>query len=140
MLPLPAAIVAVLQPFACLFTHPTWRHAQVLLVGTLLAQGPRTVTAALRAMGLSGERRFERYHRVFNRARWSGLRGGQILLGLLVWLVPQGWPLVVAICLALVRRQIWAENNYANSTSEQEPVLISPQHLERLLNQVAATA
>jgi len=27
------------QPFACLFTRPTWKHAQVLLIGTLLAQG-----------------------------------------------------------------------------------------------------
>jgi hypothetical protein len=43
-------------------------------------------------------------------------------------------------CLALVRRQIWAEDNYANSTPEQELVLISPQRLERLLDQVAATA
>jgi hypothetical protein len=67
MSPLPASIVAVLQPFACLFTNPTWVHVQVLLAGTLLAQGPRTVTAALRVMGLSGERRFERYHRVLNR-------------------------------------------------------------------------
>jgi hypothetical protein len=104
MPPLPTAIVAVLQPFACLFTDPTWRHAQVLLVGTLLAQGPRTVTAALRVMGLSWERRFERYHRVLNRARWSGLRGGQILLGLLVRLLPPGWPLVVAIDETLERR------------------------------------
>jgi hypothetical protein len=47
MTPLPASIVAVLQPVACLFTNPTWVHAQVLLAGTLLAQGPRTVTAAL---------------------------------------------------------------------------------------------
>ena len=51
MSPLPASIVAVLQPFACLFTHPTWVHVQVLLAGTLLAQGPRTVTAALLLVG-----------------------------------------------------------------------------------------
>jgi hypothetical protein len=67
MSPLPVAIVSVLQPFACLFTQPTWRQAQVLLVGMLLAQGPRTVTAALRVMGLGAERRFERYHRVLKR-------------------------------------------------------------------------
>jgi hypothetical protein len=55
MPPLPDSIVAVLLPFASLFTAPTWGHVQVLLAGTLLAQGPRTVTAALRAMGLAGE-------------------------------------------------------------------------------------
>ncbi|BCU05891.1 transposase [Allochromatium tepidum] len=43
MSPLPASIVAVLQPFACLFTNPTWVHVQVLPAGTLLAPGPRTV-------------------------------------------------------------------------------------------------
>jgi hypothetical protein len=105
MLPLPTAIVAILLPFAPLFTAPTWAHAQVLLVGTLLAQGPRTVTAALRAMGLGQERRFERYHRVLNRARWSGLRGAQILLGLLIVLLPLAWPLVIAVDETLERRK-----------------------------------
>lgn len=105
MSPLPVAIIPVLLPFAPLFTRPTWKHAQVLLLGTLLTQGPRTVAAALRVMGLSGERRFERYHRVLNRARWSGLRGSQILLGLLVRIVPPGWPLVVAVDETLERRK-----------------------------------
>jgi hypothetical protein len=105
MLPLPTAIVTILLPFASLFTAPTWAHAQVLLVGTLLAQGPRTVTAALRAMGLGQEPRFERYHRVLNRARWSGLRGAQILLGLLILLVPPTQPLVFAVDETLERRK-----------------------------------
>ena len=88
-----------------LFTAPTWTHAQVLLVGTLLAQGPRTVTAALPAMGLGQERRFERYHRVLNCARWSGLRGTKILRGLLVLLLPLAWPLVIAVGETLERRK-----------------------------------
>jgi len=74
MLSLPASIVSILQPFSCLFTHPTWLHVQVLLAGTLLAQGPRTVTGALRAMGLSAERRFERYHRVLKSKRATASR------------------------------------------------------------------
>ncbi|RKT46173.1 hypothetical protein [Thiocapsa rosea] len=88
MLPLPASIVSVLQPFACLFTAPTLAHLHVLLAGTLLAQGPSTVTAALRVMGLNAERRFERDHRALNRARWSLRQGARILLGLL-----DGWRL-----------------------------------------------
>jgi len=101
---LPLTIVAVLEPFAVLFTRPSRVHAQVLVIGTLLAHGPRTVTAALRAMGLSGERRFERYHRVLNRARWSGLHGAQILLGLLLALLPAGLPIVMAVDETLERR------------------------------------
>jgi hypothetical protein len=42
---------------------------QVLVTGTLLAQGPRTVAAALRVMGLAQEP----HHRVLSRGRWSGL-------------------------------------------------------------------
>ena len=101
---LPASMVPILLPFAPLFTAPTWRHVQVLLLGTLLAQGPRTVTAALRVMGLANEPRFEKYHRVLSRGRWSGLRGAQILLGLLVPCLPPGWPIVIAVDETLERR------------------------------------
>jgi DDE superfamily endonuclease len=56
-----------------------------LLVGAMLAPGTRTVTAALRVMGLATERHFTNYHRVLNRATWSALQGSRILLG---WLIP----------------------------------------------------
>ncbi len=52
MLTLPNAIVPVLHPFATLFRSPTWRKAQILLIGAILAPGQRTVAAALRVMGL----------------------------------------------------------------------------------------
>lgn len=42
-------------------------------------------------------------------------------------------------CLALVRRTIWTETNCVNSTPEHDMVLISPQRLDRLLDQLAAT-
>ena len=51
MLTLPDAIVSLLVPFATLFTNPTWRKAQVLLIGAILTPGQRTVAAALRVMG-----------------------------------------------------------------------------------------
>ncbi len=47
MFRLSASIVSVLQPLACLFTAPTTAHLHVLLTGTVVAQEPRTVTAAL---------------------------------------------------------------------------------------------
>jgi hypothetical protein len=59
MLPLPPAMLARLAPFAPLFGRRVWPAALVLLVGTLLAPGTRTVTAALRVMGLAHTRRFE---------------------------------------------------------------------------------
>jgi hypothetical protein len=91
MPPLPEAIILVLAPFAPLFSERVWAHAQVLLLGAILSSGPRTVTGALRAMGLARERHFTNYHRVLNRATWSARHGSRILLGLLITLlVPPG--------------------------------------------------
>ena len=84
MPPLPEAIILVLAPFGPLFSDRVWRHAQVLLLGAMLAPRARTVTTALRVMGLAAERRFTNYHRVLNRATWSALQASRILLGLLV--------------------------------------------------------
>ena len=102
---LPASIVPTLLPCAPLFTAPTWRPVQVLVTGTLLAQGPRTVAAARRVMGLAHEPRFERDHRVLSRGRWSGVQGSQILLGLLMALLPPGWPILVVVDETLERRK-----------------------------------
>ena len=75
---------AVLVPMQRLFSTPTWRKVQVLLVGTLLARGRRTVTAALRQMGLGDGPEFSLYHQVLNRARWSALEGSRCLVSLLI--------------------------------------------------------
>src|ERR687898_3323776 len=93
MPPLPEAIKLVLAPVAPLLSGRVWRHAQVLLLGAMLAPGARTVTTALRVMGLAAERHFTNYHRVLNRASWSARLGSRILLGLLInSLVPPGAP------------------------------------------------
>jgi hypothetical protein len=47
-----AAMIQVLAPFVPLFSKRVCQHALVLLAGTILAPGKRTVSSALRAMGL----------------------------------------------------------------------------------------
>src|SRR4029453_5710810 len=95
MPPLPEAILLVLAPFAPLFSQRVWAPAQVLLLGAMLASGPRTVTSAFLIMGLALERLFTNYHRVLNRATWSARQGSRILLGLLLTiLVPPGATIV----------------------------------------------
>jgi hypothetical protein len=84
MLTLPEAIIAILTPFAMLFQRRTWLKAQVLLIGTVLTPGKRTVTSALRVMGLSDAGTFANYHQVLNRARWSSLKVSRVLLYLLL--------------------------------------------------------
>ena len=106
MLTLPDAIVAVLLPFATLFQNRTWLKAQVLLVGTILTPGQRTVATALRVMGLSGDRNYARYHHVLNRAAWSPLKVSRILLGLLILYLDRGdGPLIFGIDETLERRR-----------------------------------
>ena len=106
MLTPPDAIVAVLVPFAKLFTNPTWRKAQVLVVGAILTPGQRTVTAALRVMGRSDHRDYARYHEVLNRAVWSPRQAARILLMLLLQHLDHGDdPLVFGIDETLERRR-----------------------------------
>lgn len=102
---LPVAIIAVLAQFEPLFTQPTWRKAVVLVLGTLLAHGPRTVTVALRLMGYARDPRFSRVHQVLNRARWSPLLVSKCLLFcLLTRLLPAAAPLTFVIDEHLERR------------------------------------
>ena len=101
-----AEILAVLAPFASCMTQPTFAHAQVLVWGTLLAPGPRTVAAALRVLGLAAHRHFTNFHRVLNRNQWSALALSRILLaGLLHAFVPPDAPLCLVIDETLERRQ-----------------------------------
>ena len=48
---LPRPIITILAHFEPLFTTPTWKKVVILLLGTILARGRRTVTGALRQMG-----------------------------------------------------------------------------------------
>src|SRR5689334_10106612 len=98
MFHLPRPIIKVLHPFAAVFRERTWQHAQVLLVGAILAPGQRTVTSALRVMGLGSVPHFQNYHRVLSRATWSSRRLSELLLMLLLrTFVPDQAPVVVGI-------------------------------------------
>jgi hypothetical protein len=102
---LPKEMIRVLSPFAPLFSESVWRHAQVLLAGVILAPGRRTVSSALRAMGLDQEKRFHRYHRVMSRAKWSSTAASRVLLGLLVEAFAPEGTLVLGVDETLERRR-----------------------------------
>jgi len=87
------------------FSRPVWNHAQVLILGTILARGKRTVTSALRAVGLAQETHFTNYHRVLNRTVWHVWFAAKVLLGLLVALLPPQVPLLVAVDETIERRK-----------------------------------
>jgi hypothetical protein len=70
----------ILGSFAYLFSKRIWERVQILLAGAVLSPAEQTVTAALRAVGLSEEKHFQNYHRVLNRAIWSSREASRILL------------------------------------------------------------
>ena len=105
MLRLPPRFAAVILCFALLFFQRSWRHAEMLLIGAILTPGRRTVTSILRITGLCRERRFVNYHRVLNRAAWSGRAAARVLLGLLLdAFVPKG-PVILGIDDTIERRR-----------------------------------
>lgn len=123
---LPLEIIGVLRHFAPQFRARVWEWAQVLLVGAILAPGQRTVTAALRVMGLSQAAQFQNYHRVLNRDRWSSHALSRTLLHLLVdAFVPPAAPIVVGMDDTIERRRgakIAAKGIY------RDPVRSSKEH------------
>jgi hypothetical protein len=97
--------LTLILAFAPVFTKRVWQHVQVLLTGAILAPGKRTVTAALRVMGLSDDRHFQTYHRVLNRAVWSSLEVSRILLGILVQTFAPTGTIVLGIDETIERRR-----------------------------------
>jgi hypothetical protein len=122
---LPLELANLIVAFAPLFSKPVFQHAQVLLVGALLSPGKRTVTSALRVMGLSNDVHFQNYHRVLNRALWSSMAASRILLGLLVAAFAPKGVLVMGLDDTIERRrgdQIAAKGIY------RDPVRSSHSH------------
>jgi hypothetical protein len=105
MVRVPACFMGLFQRFAPLFQARTWRHAEVLLIGAILAPGQRTVTGILRVSGLARERRFVNYHRVLNRAAWSGREAARVLLGLLLATFAPRGPVVLGLDDTIERRR-----------------------------------
>jgi hypothetical protein len=100
----PAKLASWMQPFGESFTAPTWQHVLVLVLGTILAPGRRTVAAALRVSGLDQDTHFTNYHRVLNRNRWSSRAISRQLFRLLVsTFVPHG-PVIIGLDETLERR------------------------------------
>lgn len=124
---LPPEIITLLSCFACVFTCPSWKNAQLLLTGAILCCRARRISSILKIMGLGNEKRFEKYHRFLNRAQWNGLALSKILLGLLLKLVPESCPILIAIDETIERRKgkrIKAIGCYRDAVRSSESTVI----------------
>jgi hypothetical protein len=113
---LPTEIIHILRHFEMLFSDRVWECATVLLIDTTMAPVKRTVTAALRVMGLRNERQFQHDHRVLHRATWSSRALSRILVQVLERaFVPTAAPIVMGLDDHIERRRgdkmaAWEEN------------------------------
>lgn len=102
---MPPEFALLMIAFQPLFSKAVFEHVLVLLTGAILAPGARTVTNALRMMGLELDPHYQNYHRVLNRAQWSARQASQRLLAMLiVRFVPAG-PLVFGLDDTIERRR-----------------------------------
>lgn len=100
----PPALIPLLAGFRFLFTAPVWDHVLVLVAGAILAPGKRTVSAALRVMGLGSAAGFARYHHVLSQARWSSRAVACKLVGMILEAFLPNGPVVIGMDDTIERR------------------------------------
>ncbi|MCF7852615.1 MAG: transposase [Simkaniaceae bacterium] len=89
MFDLPAAKLSVLSIFLPLFfSKPSYMNFLELLQGHVLCKGKRTISEILKSLGLRNVKNYSRYHDFFRKAKWSTLKGAEILLLYIVSLIP----------------------------------------------------
>ncbi len=129
MLTLPAEIMPVIGQFAPVFSERVWDWVQEMIMGAILAPGKRTVSAVLTILGQRQDEQYQNYHRVLNRAVWSGLEASQILLGMLVTAFSAaGVPLTLVADETLERRcgkQIKDKGVYRDAARSSEKHLVT---------------
>src|SRR5215213_10648616 len=100
----PVVLDGWMRPFRCHFTAAVWRHVLVLVGGSLLTPGRRTVAAALRVMGLGEAAGFAVHHRVLSHGHWCPRALARRLLLLLIAAFAPDGPVVVGLDDTIERR------------------------------------
>jgi hypothetical protein len=142
-MPFPDPIREVLTTFRPLFTAPTWSKLMILLTGTRLSQGRRTVAAALRHADHSMAGNRSNFHQVLNRARWSPLAVSRHLLLLIVaTCVPAGESVDLVIDETLERSfgsKISKRGHYRDSALSSRKQSVSSPGLRWMVMAVVVT-
>lgn len=105
MFTLPQSFLSLLKPFASVFSGRVFEHVKLLAAGAILAPGKRTITSALRILGLSQDKHFQNYHRVLSRDKWPPVELSRLLLVMLVNTFVKADTVLISVDPTLERRR-----------------------------------
>ena len=89
MFDLPTSMLSVLSIFLPLFfSKSSYMNFLELFQGHILCKGKRTISEILKNLGLKKVKNYSRYHDFFRQAKWSILKGAEILLLYTVSFIP----------------------------------------------------
>jgi len=105
MITIPTGFQETISCFSFAFRKDVWRKVQLLLLGSIICPGSRTVCNVLRSVGLRWEKNFPKYHRVLSQDKWSAFQLSKVLFRLVIQtFVPKGKALVLGMDDTIERR------------------------------------
>ena len=124
---LPPEIITFLSIFVAEFTKSTWKNMLHLIQGAILCRGARRITTILHVLGLSQQSNFSKYHRVLSRAKYNSINLSKILFGLIIPMLPDSWPILIAADETLERRKgkkIRAKGCYRDAVRSSQSTVV----------------
>jgi hypothetical protein len=118
MFPIPAAAEPLVQAIRSAFTRPTFERFVLLMTGMIVTMGRRTVSRALAVMQPHLQGHWSNYHRIFSHARFSLWPLGRALARLVVALVPEDKPIVLACDDTAIQKEgdrVWGKGTYRDA-------------------------
>lgn len=105
MIELPSRFQDTISNFSFAFRKDVWIKFEILLLGSIICPGSRTICNLLRCVGLRWEKNFSKYHRFLSRDKWSAKALAGVLLSLLIKaFIASGIPLVFGLDDTIERR------------------------------------
>src|SRR5882762_10081946 len=94
----PRTVLPLLEVFAPAFTRPSFGRFVLLLVGSIVTFGRRTVSRILWTLGpAAASGHPSSFHRFFSQARWSLWPLAKVLCAMVLELLPDDQPVHLAI-------------------------------------------
>jgi hypothetical protein len=109
---LPSALAAIVLQSSSAFTRPTFARFVTIFVGVVVSSGRSTAHRSLSSIRELLVGRWSDYHHLFSEARWSCTDLARVLAGLVLSLIPDDQPVILAVVDTVTqhrRKQVWGK-------------------------------